>query len=136
VTGIDVYGCDLNTERGFAVIKAGLYNVLILRTDAADEIKSGALAKFLGVDRIALVHANVTAQKEQAETYGEFCRLIRIVPAYLDRMLGSKYSRHFFDEEALGRWRKRYASGGSIVPSSFLELHRRDRPRQQALRFG
>ncbi len=124
VTGIDLYGYDLAIGEGFAEVKTTLYDVLILRTDAADEIKSDAMARFLGVARVPLVKANATAHKQQAEAYRNFRNSIRMVPEYLDHMFGSKYSRHFFDDEDLRRWREEYERIGSIVPDSFLDLQR------------
>ncbi|MGI9065254.1 MAG: putative capsular polysaccharide synthesis family protein [Pyrinomonadaceae bacterium] len=124
VLGLDLYSYELNMGRGFAEVKSDLYDILILRTDTADEIKSEALAKFLEVSRAPLVQANITAHKEQAKAYRKFGNSIQMVPAYLDHMLGSKYSCLFFDEKDLSRWRDEYARIGSIVPSSFLELQR------------
>lgn len=123
VTGIDLYNHRLDMEVGFAEIKTDLYEVLILRTDAADKVKSEVLARFLGAPRpVKLVQANVTARKDSAEAYRNFRDSIRMVPAYLDHMLGSKYSRHFFGRATLDRLRGQYSRTGHIIPSSFLVL--------------
>lgn len=122
VTGIDLYDYQLNMSGGFAEVKTDLYDVLILRTDATDKTKSEAMAEFLGVRRVPLTQANVTAHKGEAQSYRNFRDTIQMVPAYLDRMLGSKYSRHFFDEGTLCRLRDQYARSGFIIPDAFLEL--------------
>jgi hypothetical protein len=123
VTGINLYDYRLNMEAGFDEVKADPYEVLILRTDAADEVKSEALAGFLGLPTpVPLVQSNVTAHKVQAEAYRKFRDTIRLVPAYLDYMLGSKYCRHFFGRETLGRLRHHYSRTGHIVPDAFLKL--------------
>ena len=124
VLGIDLYGYELNMYRGFAEVKTDLYDVLVLRTDAADQTKEEALAKFLGVARVPLERANITIHKAQAQAYSDFRNSIRMVPSYLDRMLGSKYSRHFFDKETLAGLRDQYSRTGSIIPDAFLELER------------
>jgi hypothetical protein len=118
---VDVYRRPFDPAQGSLEVSSGVYDVLILRTDLADAAKSAALGRFLGVADVPLVPANVTADKPHGAIYRRFLDAIRMVPQYVEHMLGSRFARHFFDESSLRGLRERYLDGGTIVPDAFRQ---------------
>jgi hypothetical protein len=125
VLGVDVYGRPFPRDKGYQRIDSGPYQVLIMRHDLDDRLKERCLAELVGVGPVSLKPANVGAQKPYAETYGEFLRRVELPEDYVDRMLDSKYARHFYGPEELARLRAKWlkgksAEGSARVPSVSL----------------
>jgi len=53
-----------------------------------------------------------SAEKPYSEAYGEFLRRVVLNEDYVDRLLGSKYARHFYSPEELGRFRTKWLRNG------------------------
>ncbi|SRR6266480_36100 len=124
VTGIDLYDRSVCLTNGYHEIRSDPYNVLILRSDAADQVKSEAIGLFLKIDPVPLARTHITEEKPEGLAYQAFRNTIRLTSPYLDYIFLSKYCRHFFDDLSLKKWRDEYAATGSIIPDSFLEISR------------
>jgi hypothetical protein len=98
VLGIDVYARPF-PEEGHDVLRKERLDVLILKCESSDEAKSAALSRFLGIDGITVRRANETGSKEKGAAFQRFRQTIRLSPSYIEDMLGSRYSRHFYSEE-------------------------------------
>lgn len=107
-TGIDVYQHPFPHEKGYQRIDEPPFHVLIMRHDLDDGEKSARIAEFLGLDSFHITRVNISADKEYAETYQAFLASIQLPEDYVDRMLSSRYARHFYspeEREALSqRW--------------------------------
>lgn len=105
-TGIDVYQHPFPHQKGCQRIDDPPFRVLVMRHDLADEVKGSRIAEFLGLDSFHITRVNVSSSKEYAETYRAFLASIQLPEDYVDRMLSSKYARHFYspeEREALSR---------------------------------
>lgn len=103
-TGIDVFDHPFPHGTGWQLIDDRL---LVLRAEAPDAAKEEAVSRFLGRE-VKLGRANVGEDKAYAAAYDE---LRRSVPAdYVDRMLGSRYARHFYSAEEIERFRAKWRS--------------------------
>jgi hypothetical protein len=105
VVGLDVYD-HRPPHEGAVVVPGARADVLVLRSEADDRVKADALEAFLGRPGIALRPTNVTAAKPKGAAYREFQARLRLPPAYVDRMLASRYTQHFYtpdEREALYR---------------------------------
>ena len=111
VLGIDVYEHTFPREAGFLRIDSGPYEVLIMRHDLDDRLKEKLLADLVGVRAVSLAPKNVGAGKAYSDTYREFLSRVRLSEDYVDRMLVSKYARHFFNAEELARLRAKWLGG-------------------------
>jgi hypothetical protein len=118
VLGIDVYEHPFPHDKGYVRIDSGPYEVLIMRHDLDDRSKEKCLAELVGVGSVSLKPANVGAQKPYAETYGEFLRRVELPEDYVDRLLDSKYARHFYGPEELARFRAKWLKGKSAEGSA------------------
>jgi putative capsular polysaccharide synthesis protein len=112
--GIDVYAHPFPREAGFLRIDSGPYEVLLMRHDLDDRVKEKCLADLVGVPRVPLAPKNVGAEKPYSKTYDEFLRHIRASEDYVERMLSSKYARHFYAAEELERVRAKWLGTGQV----------------------
>lgn len=108
VLGVDVYEHDFPRDSRRLRIERGPYDILLMRVDLDDASKERHLSEFLGVEGIKLLPENVGAKKPYAATYREFLRALRLPEAYVDRMLDSRYARHFFTPEERGALRSKW----------------------------
>lgn len=108
--GIDVYAQPFPKEQGHTVRRRGPFEVLILRAELPDPAKAGAIQQFLGVDAFEITRENVTAKKDYAAVYEVFKKDLVLPAAYLDRMYGAQYTRHFYTPEEIGRMRSRWSA--------------------------
>ncbi|HEX6182567.1 MAG TPA: putative capsular polysaccharide synthesis family protein [Pyrinomonadaceae bacterium] len=111
VLGLDVYEHPFPHDKGYQRIDAGPYEVLIMRHDLDDRLKEKCLAELVGVPVVTLTPKNVSAQKPYAEMYREFLRRVEPPEDYVDRLLGSKYARHFYGPDELARFRAKWLKG-------------------------
>jgi hypothetical protein len=118
VTGIDVYEHPFPQDKGFLRINSGPYELLLMRHDLDDRLKEKCLADLLDVRSVSLVPRNVGTDKSYSEAYKEFLSRIRLSEDYVDRMLDSKYARHFYSPEELAAVRAKWLNGSSAQTSA------------------
>jgi len=111
-TGIDVYGHDFPKKKGYRQIDRGGCQLLVMRHDLRDGKKVQILNEFLGTRIEEMCSRNVGSEKIYKDRYEAFKRHVRLPRAYLDRMLQSKYCRHFYSEEEIVGLYKKYMRMG------------------------
>jgi hypothetical protein len=107
VTGIDVYDSPF-PESGHLTVRRDNLDLLILKSELADEVKAQVLSQFTGVPIRSVGSRNRTSEKTKGAVYRQFAREIRLDRAYVERMLGSRYARHFYTARELDELRARY----------------------------
>jgi hypothetical protein len=107
VTGLNVYDHPFPAT-GHLQLQSGRLDLLILRSDLPNETKRLALSNFLGTNLPPFGEANRTADKSHGETYEQFRRSLRLPPEYVERMLSSRYCRHFYSDEEREALRQMY----------------------------
>ena len=112
VLGVDVYDHEFPRERGFLRIDSGPYEILLMHHDLNDRVKEKCMAELVGVPSIAISPRNQSIQKQYGETYRQFIERLRFPASYVDRMLDSKYARHFYSSEELARLRNKWLNNG------------------------
>ncbi len=120
VLGVDVYKHEFPRDVGHLRIDTERYDVLIMRTDLEDASKAKCMEEFLGVEGLSLVPKNVASRKPYADVYRKFLDAVELPEGYVNEMLDSKYTRHFFSPEEIASLRAKWLSGngaGSIAPS-------------------
>lgn len=116
VTGVCLFNYPFPFEKQWTVVSEGRFEILVLRVEASDEVKAEALRSFLGLADLKLVRANVGEGKDYAKLYEDFRRRIRLPEDYVDRMLGSKYARHFYSPDELERARASWIRPAELLP--------------------
>lgn len=115
VLGVDVYAHPFPHDKGHLRIETDRYDILVMRTDLDDASKKRCIEEFLGLEGLSLVHKNVGSQKPYAAAYRKFLDALELPESYVDEMLGSKYTRHFFSPDEIAslraKWLRRNGSG-------------------------
>lgn len=109
VLDVDAYSHPFPAEAGFQVIEHARWPTLILKSDLPDRDKSKALASFVGCEALTVERDRVSANRAWGNVYQEFLESVVLRDDYVDRMLGSRYARHFFGPE-LNRIRERWTA--------------------------
>lgn len=101
MTNLDVYKGKFDTDKMYRVYQKENLEVLLFRTDLADEKKESLIQNFLALPGFKLTAHNVGAQKNYAKIYAQFKQEIQLPENYLKQMLESKYARYFFSEQEI-----------------------------------
>jgi hypothetical protein len=106
--GLDVYDSPFDRDRGYQTYSNEQCELLVLRMEDLRNTLQPALRDFLGVEIPVLTSANVSADKEYADSYREFMERMVLPPSYLDTLYNSKYARYFYTEEEIAGFRRRW----------------------------
>ncbi len=108
MTKVDIYEEVFDKNSKYKIIETPNLSILIMRIDLADERMLELLNAFLGVSMPSFVNMNISMNKEYAELYERFKRQISLPKQYIERMLGSKYSKHFYSPRELDELADKY----------------------------
>jgi hypothetical protein len=108
VFGIDVFARAFPKERGYGVYEGPNASLLVIKLEKVKECVEGAMRDFLGLEEFVLRSANVADHKGYGAVYRMFLDAIELPSAYLDRMYESQLARHFYTEEEIGAFRRRW----------------------------
>jgi hypothetical protein len=109
--GIDVYKYQFPRDKGYLLIREGYFELLILKCELADSIKERVISEFLNLSNFEVIRKNLAKDKIYAESYQEFLRAISLPESYVETMLNSKYTRHFYTDEEIEQSRSRWSTG-------------------------
>ena len=82
--------------------------MLVIKLELENYQKEKAIAEFFQVESLPLVEVNKGEQADYGPTYKEFVRSIRLPVGYIEEMYQSKYAKHFYSDEEIDRFRKRW----------------------------
>lgn len=109
VFGVDVFDRPFPKDGGGAVYPCEAGQLLVLRTEDLSTAGGRAIGRFLGIGPLELGHTNRSSDLQYAAAHSRFMTELRLSPAYLDRMYGSKLARHFYDAGEIAAFRARWA---------------------------
>ena len=108
--GLDVYDHRFDPSEGYCIIEQGRFKVLVLRSEESDKTKEAAVKDLLGLTEFKLENENVGATKPYSNLYRKFQSTLDLPDSYLDRMLNSRYTQHFYSageiEHIRNKWRE------------------------------
>lgn len=113
VLGVDIYEHPFPHDKGHARVTNERYDILVLRTDLDDASKKRCVEEFLGIEGLSLVPRNVGSQKPYAAAYRKFLDALELPESYVDEMLDSEYTRHFFSPDEIASLRAKWLGGGA-----------------------
>jgi len=111
VLSVDVYAHPFPHDKGHTRINTDRHDILVIRTDLDDAAKKKCIEEFLGVEGITLAPRNVASQKPYAATYRKFLDALELPDSYVNEMLDSKYTRHFFSPAHIASLRAKWLGG-------------------------
>ena len=118
--GLDVYQHPFDPEKGYSIIEHGRFSLLVLRSEESDSTKSDAVKTLLKLDTFSLENENIGANKPYSTLYSEFKKQLQLPQTYLDTMLDSKYTRHFYSPEEIGKIKDRWSPQNQSGNGSYI----------------
>ncbi len=106
LTGIDVFSQPFNHECGYQIYQNGNFSLMVIRTDKLDQSQQ-AICHFLGQD-ITVTHDNQSENKWYSPLAYEFKNSYQPKPEFIEEMLSSKFTRHFFTESEITAIKNKY----------------------------
>jgi hypothetical protein len=110
VLGVDIYEHEFPRDKKHLRIQTERYDILVMRSDLDDASKAKCVEGLLGIEGLSLVPTNVGSQKPYAATYRKFLEAVALPESYVNDLLGSKFTRHFFGPEEIESLRVRWLS--------------------------
>jgi len=114
VLNIDVYDYPFPKDRGYTIIRKKNIDLLLLKIEIPDTIKEMAISEFLALDYFRLSKKNIGQEKKYASIYQDFKRSIKLPAGYIDLMMESKYTRHFYSDAEISEYKNKWSSFAPI----------------------
>lgn len=108
---VDVFAEPFDKEKGYAIYRSELANILLLKLEDVEQCAAEAFKEFLGLDDFKLVTANTAENKEYADIYKAFRKNLSLPDTYLDRMYASRVAQHFYTDEEIAEFRRKWVGG-------------------------
>ena len=113
VFGIDVFASEFPIAQGYKVYEGERADVLLIRLESLNDCARDAFKEFLNIEGFTLMNENIGSEKAYAPLYKKLKDSIILPEAYVDRMYTSKYTRHFYSEEEIARFRAKWRTSGN-----------------------
>jgi hypothetical protein len=107
---IDVFEIPFPHDVKYKILKKGRIEVLTMRTEDLSNVFCDAMKEFTGVHFKKLINSNVARNKEYAQLYFSFIEALPVTPKSLDERYNTKYTYHFYTDEEIDRFRKKWLS--------------------------
>jgi hypothetical protein len=108
MTGFDVYATPFDKSRGWIILERGATRCLVLKLEASNAAKEEGLRTLLGAPEFCLDNFNATGEKSSADRYRALKDRVRLPREVMDRLLASRYLRHFYDDTEAQEIRRRW----------------------------
>lgn len=106
--GIDAFSHEFPKDIGYKIIHEQPYDVLIMRHDIEDKRKAEIISDFLHLTNFSIQKKNISSQKKYAGAYYQFLNKVKLPPEYVDELLNSKYTRHFYSTEMIKAFKEKW----------------------------
>lgn len=109
VFGIDIYAEPFPREAGWKIYRGEGADLLMMKAERLGACAGEALGQFLGISAAGLTAFNSGADKPYAGLYAEFLEDPGLPDEYLDRAYGARHARHFYGDEEIAGFRRRWS---------------------------
>ncbi|GAK16772.1 LOW QUALITY PROTEIN: capsular polysaccharide synthesis enzyme CpsE [Vibrio sp. JCM 19053] len=106
LTGIDVFNESFNHEVGYQTYHNNNFSLLVIRSDKLTKANS-AVEDFLGYP-VDVVYENQSDNKWYSPLMKEFKTQFQPTPEYVEEMLNSKLTKHFFSNTEITDLKQQY----------------------------
>ena len=110
VFDIDVFAHEFPASKGYQIIEGDYADVLLLRLENLNEVSERAFKEFLDIDNFSLVKANIARNKDYYSAYKDVVNAIELPDSYLDKMYTAKYTRHFYGDDEISRFKAKWSA--------------------------
>jgi hypothetical protein len=108
VTGINVYSYTFPKDKGYMFIKHNNIQALIMNAELDNKIKSMVIGEFVGCPDFVMQNSNISLSKKYSSQYADFMENIRLPKDYVENLLDSKYSKHFYSTDDLNGFKEKW----------------------------
>jgi hypothetical protein len=107
----DVYTRKFDKKKGFSFYSPSkdAPDVLVVKLEKLKECYTDALGKIFDEVDIPLGHARTAGQKANYRYYQHIKNSVKLPEKLLDEIYGSKYTRHFYTDEEIRGYRRKYS---------------------------
>ncbi|MFC0271936.1 putative capsular polysaccharide synthesis family protein [Metabacillus herbersteinensis] len=105
---IDVFHDDFCKEKGYKIYKNNNVELLLIRLEDLNKCAEDAFYDFLGIENFKLQNENMASQKDYYDAYVKFKTHNIFKKDDLDKIYNSRYIKHFYSEEEIKQFRKRW----------------------------
>lgn len=116
--GVDVYRYPFPKEHGYQVIRQDRVDLLLLKVEELNRCYREAFSAYLGVDVPALQQVHITERDPSRPMYRDFIRDAVLPADYLDQMYESRFARHFYRDDEIAAFRRKWGSSQAVAASS------------------
>lgn len=109
--GVDLYGREFPKLKGYDVLRFDACDVLVIRLEDLNDCYREAFLEFAGLRIDGLRVANVSGEKPLKHKVDEFKRRYRVPVGELEKLYGSKYMKHFYTDEEIAGFTRRWSAG-------------------------
>jgi hypothetical protein len=108
--GIDIYSYPFPAKKkALSLTKEGI-DFLVVRKDLDDLEKQVLIESFLDIRGLVLDHQNAPVPHPDPEKFRAFVSQLELPSSYIEQMLCSKYTRHFFSATEIGALKNKWCS--------------------------
>ncbi|MCG8603469.1 putative capsular polysaccharide synthesis family protein, partial [bacterium] len=108
ILNIDVFSIPFPKSRGYQIYEGERADVLLLRLENLNDCADVAFRDFLRLDGLELIPQNIGGQKAYGTFYQSFLNSIRLPQSYIDYIYDSKFTRHFYSPDEIGKFRAKW----------------------------
>jgi hypothetical protein len=112
-TGLDIFEESFDRERGWQVYPRGNLSVLVMKIELEDPIKNAVLTSFLGLKNLQIQVENRAEDQSYAGLYHSFLEKFSLKQERLDTIYAGRFTRHFYTENEISRFKQRWSKRGS-----------------------
>lgn len=96
---INVFNSPFEVQKKYQIYQKENIDLLLMRVDLSDTEKEQQVQELLGVSKLKLERHNIGNQKDYAKLYKTFKSQLELPQSYVEKMLTSKYCKHFYSME-------------------------------------
>lgn len=104
---IDIFATPFPREKGYEIYKSGQITLLVIRLEDLNRVAAQAFKDFMGLDEFILSNTNVGEEKSYADLYKEF-KSLPLPKNYIESAYAMRYAQHFYSQEELEGFEKRW----------------------------
>ncbi len=110
VFGIDILDHHAPKEQGYQIIHSDNVDLLLIKLEQLNACHQRAFQEFLGVEIPELQNTHITEHDPAKPMYADFVRNTVFPKDYLDQMYTSDFAQHFYTEQEISGFRKKWCS--------------------------
>lgn len=105
---INVYNYPFDKKRGYSIIQDKDTEIFVYQLEKLNDIRK-ELGEFLEIENLELINDNVGEEKWYASAYKQALKGLKLSREYFEYCYNSELVRHFYSEEDIHRFRKRWS---------------------------